>query len=52
MIQTDIHARWKGDEDIKFLKALKKWSKREKKAVSHYMIQATKEKMIRDGISP
>lgn len=51
-MQTDIHARWKGEDDVKFLKALKNWSKKQKKPLSHYMIQATKEKMIRDGIAP
>ena len=49
---TDIHSRWKGEDDVEFLRALQKWAKKQKKAVSHYMIQATKEKMIRDGIAP
>lgn len=51
-MQIDIHARWLGDENEKHLKALRKWAKRERKALAHYMIEATKEKMKRDGISP
>lgn len=51
-MQKDIHARWLGSENEKFLKALRKYCSKENKAMSHYMIEATKEKMIRDSISP
>lgn len=51
-MQLDIHARWKGKENEKYLKALRKFAEREGKYIGHYMIQATKEKMERDGISP
>lgn len=51
-MQLDIHSRWKGKTNEMFLEALRKHCKKEKIAISHYMIQATKAKMIKDGISP
>lgn len=51
-MQLDIHANWRGSENEKFLKALRKWALKEGKALAHYMIEATKEKMKRDGIAP
>lgn len=51
-MQKDIHSRWLGSENEKFLKALRKHCLKENKAMSHYMIEATKEAMVRDGIAP
>jgi hypothetical protein len=49
-MQLDIHSRWIGTENEKALKALRKWAKKERRAISHYMIEATKQKMKDDGI--
>lgn len=51
-MQTDIHARWAGSDNEKHLRALRKWSKKEKRPISHYMIEATKLRMKQDGIIP
>ena len=51
-MQKDIHARWLGAENERFLKALRKYCKKENKAMGHYMIEATKKKMKEEGISP
>lgn len=51
-MQTDIHSNWKGSENERYLKSLRKHCKKENKAISHYMIEATKEKMLKNGISP
>lgn len=49
-MQIDIHARWVGSENEKALKALRKWARKEKRPISHYVIEATKRQMKSDGI--